>query len=125
MSRFGTTSFELRCRYEFRQACRKAGLTFREAEEAQGSRRALPDHSDSVPRSELPFSVQASIFDACAETKGKLQLPVFLRLLHGETQNTGHMWGGHGNSENAAGRSCRQLAEPLWSVRSLSWEAKW
>ncbi|CAE7717390.1 Caps2 [Symbiodinium sp. CCMP2456] len=45
--------------YEFRQACRKAGLSFREAEEA-------------------------SIFEACAETKGKLQLPVFLKLLHGE-----------------------------------------
>jgi len=45
--------------YEFRQACRKAGLSFREAEEV-------------------------SIFEACAETKGKLQLPVFLKLLHGE-----------------------------------------
>lgn len=45
--------------YEFRQACRKAGLTFREAEEV-------------------------SIFDACAETKGKIHLPTFLKLLHGE-----------------------------------------
>ncbi|CAE7178040.1 unnamed protein product [Symbiodinium pilosum] len=45
--------------YEFRQACRKAGLSFREAEEV-------------------------SIFEACAETKGKIQLPAFFKLLHGE-----------------------------------------
>mmetsp|Transcript_57083 Transcript_57083/g.127265 ORF Transcript_57083/g.127265 Transcript_57083/m.127265 type:complete len:828 (+) Transcript_57083:43-2526(+) len=45
--------------YEFRQACRKAGLTFREAEEI-------------------------SVFDACSETKGKIQLPVFFKFLHGE-----------------------------------------
>eukprot|EP00913_Durusdinium_trenchii_P025936 g24336.t1 len=47
--------------YEFRQACRKAGLSFREAEEV-------------------------SIFESCAETKGKIHLPSFLKLLHGERQ---------------------------------------
>ncbi|CAJ1410842.1 unnamed protein product [Effrenium voratum] len=45
--------------YEFRQACRKAQLSFREPEEV-------------------------SIFEACAETKGKVHLPTFLKLLHGE-----------------------------------------
>ncbi|CAE7541545.1 Capsl [Symbiodinium natans] len=45
--------------YEFRQACRKAGLGFREAEEV-------------------------SVFEACAATKGKIQLPAFFKLLHGE-----------------------------------------
>jgi len=45
--------------YEFRQACRQAGLTFREAEEV-------------------------SVFDACAARKGKLHLPSFLKLLFGE-----------------------------------------
>ena len=62
-------------RYEFRQACRKAGLSFREAEEV---------HSRCAAFGLRAVGCQVSIFEACAETKGKLQLPVFLKLLHGD-----------------------------------------
>ena len=46
---------------------------------AKPKRRGAPQLQRSARRSE-----QASIFEACAETKGKLQLPVFLKLLHGD-----------------------------------------
>ena len=42
----------------------------------------------------LPRNAQVSIFDACAETKGKIHLPTFLKLLHGDgsTGSTAQMF---------------------------------
>ena len=64
-------------RYEFRQGLPEGWS------QLPRSRRGGELHSFPA-RQRSRRSEQASIFEACAETKGKLQLPVFLKLLHGD-----------------------------------------
>ena len=72
----------------------------------------------------LCSALQASIFEACAETKGKLQLPVFLKLLHGDTTRLFVRVVVPPALSRVCARSCQRVAEVSWSEPSLSSEVR-